>query len=45
MASTSLALKLPEELRSDRAWCAVLHVLERAFPERPARVEVRFGRR
>jgi hypothetical protein len=37
MASTSLALELdlPEELRSDRAWRAVLHVLERAFPNDP----------
>jgi hypothetical protein len=35
MASTSLTLELPEELRSDRAWHVVLYMLEEAFPTDP----------
>jgi hypothetical protein len=35
MGSASLQFQLPAELRADTAWLAVLHLLERAFPDDP----------
>ena len=35
MASAALELELPEKIRTDLAWRAVLHLLKRAFPDDP----------
>jgi hypothetical protein len=35
MTTTTLTTELPKELQGDPAWCAVLYLLEEAFPSEP----------